>query len=342
VAILAAAAVLPGAAIRTSADDGSNDVSLPQAAEPRHEMSVRPKPPIAIGAGVAANIRKPSEYTMVYAGTIAIEVRFVSLNEGALKEALPDSTVSPPDVPENGLADRFDVQPAQLDHPLGSHEGTHVTRAQWVVEKTCPLRIRVLEKDQCEKWFASCQDDRQTSVLQAPRVMVSSGQMACISDTSQAPFVVGLKSDKGEAPQPQIRVVSEGTTLQLRPTAGRSGMIHLDFTATFSKIQKVETVNFQQTAAGGKSIQIPEVATVRMEGGAELKSGQWLLLSGPSAENHPDSGEAAPSPWKDWLLGGGKHSGRHQSQKLVLMLRADKVPLPNAAISHVVPPAKQK
>ena len=46
-------------------------------------------------------------------------------------------------------------------------------------------------------------------------------------------------------------------------------------------------------------IQVPEVATLRLEGGVALQSGQWLLLAGLKAENPLGQGEPASSSWKD-------------------------------------------
>ena len=114
-------------------------------------------------------------------------------------------------------------------------------------------------------------------MLQAPRVAVFNGQTARVTDTSQTPFVVGVKEVE-KTRVPQIRVVSEGTTLQLRPVADRSGNIHLDFAARFSKIRKVETVSFRDAPSVEVTIQVPEVAMLRLEGGVVMKSGQWVLL----------------------------------------------------------------
>ena len=150
-----------------------------------------------------------------------------------------------------------------------------------------------------------------------------------------------MVGDFATAQQPQIRVVSEGTTLQFRPVADRSGAVHLDFAATLSKIQEVETVCFNRTPTSGTTIQIPKMATVRMEGGAVLKPGQWLLLGGSNAEDQSVKAEPVPASWTDWLLGGGKRFKQCETQELVMMLRAEKIQLPRATTSHVLPPAER-
>jgi hypothetical protein len=155
--------------------------------------------------------------------------------------------------------------------------------------------------------------------------MVLNGQTAHVMETTQTPFVVGVK-EVGAGRAPQIRIVSEGTTLQLRPIADRSGRIHIDFAATFSKIHKVETVTFGGEGSGKVTLQVPEVATLRLEGGAALKSGQWFVLVGSQAS----VGQPDPAPAWERFLGGGKQFKAHPSRQLVLMLRAEKLPQPQA------------
>ncbi|MGO9112446.1 MAG: hypothetical protein ACLP9L_24715 [Thermoguttaceae bacterium] len=259
------------------------------------------------------------------AAEIALEVRFVCLDEKEVKEMLPSGTISAVEAPDSVAADATSVQPAVFDRPLASYDGTQVTRAQYVVERDQPLRYRVVDKAEGQKLLARCQGDARSSVRQAPRVVVFNGQTARVTDTSQTPLVVGVK-EVARMRQPQIRVVSEGKARQLRPVADLSGSIHLDFAATFSNIRKVETMTFGDASSGEVTIQVPEVATLRLEGGVALKSGQWLLLAGSKVETLAVQGEPAPSVWKDWLLGGGKSPKARPAQNLVLMLRAEKLP----------------
>jgi hypothetical protein len=258
------------------------------------------------------------------AAEIALEVRFVCLDEKEVKEMLPSGTTSAVEASDGVAANAASIQPAVFDRPLASYDGTQVNRAQYAVERDQPLRYRVMNKAEGQKLLARCQGDARSSVLQAPRVVVFNGQTARVTDTSQTPLVVGVK-EVARMRQPQIRVVSEGTALQLRPVADRSGSIHLDFAATFSTIRKVETMTFGDASSGEVTLQVPEVATLRLEGGVALKSGQWLLLAGSKVENLAVQGEPAPSVWKDWLLGGTSPKAR-PAQSLLLMLHAEKLP----------------
>ena len=259
------------------------------------------------------------------AAEIALEVRFVCLDEKEVKEMLPGGTISAVESPENVAADSVSVQPAVFDRPLARYDGTQVTRAQYVVERDQPLRYRVMDNTEGQRLLARCQAGARSSVLQAPRVVVLNGQTARVTDRSQTPLVVGVK-EVARMRQPQIRVVSEGTALQLRPVADRSGSIHLDFAATFSNIRRIETMTFGDATSGEVTIQVPELATLRLEGGVALKSGQWLRLAGSKVESLAVQGEPVPSVWKDWLLAAASLPKRVRLQSLVLMLCAEKLP----------------
>lgn len=274
---------------------------------------------------------------------IAIETRFVTIPDDVLQRALPDW--SPLNANEAASAGSDAVWPASFDRPLSSHEGTCVARAQLLIEKSPPVRFRIMDQDQGEKLIEWCENDARSNVLQAPKVTVFNGQTACVSDTAHSPFVVGVVTGEGQespvAPQPQIRVVSEGTVLQLRPIADQSGAIHLDFAATFSRIRKVETVSLNRTRPNGATVQIPEVASIRMEGGAELKPGQWLLLSGSDMTNQMTATKVAPVSWKDWLLSGGKRQKQPQPPQFLMMLRAEKIQPAHAATNPALPLAER-
>lgn len=277
---------------------------------------------------------------------IALDVRFITLDEEVLKAMLADPTTALTSMPEPSAVNSLSLQGCEGDRPLAHHEGTQVAPAKCMVEQDTPLRYRVMENEEGRKWLDRRQDDSRSNILQAPRAIVLNGQTANVTDTSQTPFVVGMKEITGAqtahrravtARAPQIRVVSEGTTLQLRPLADRTGTIHVDFAATFSKIRKVETVTIGGEVSGKVSLQVPEVATLRLEGGAALKSGQWFILVGAKAEENA-SGEPEPATVWERLLGGGTRSQAHRPQQLVLMLRAEKLPQPAAKVASTREP----
>ncbi len=234
-------------------------------------------------------------------GTAEIEIRvlFVTLPAEELQQALPDWTASPLDVAELPWPTRT-VEPAAFDRPLGNHEGTRVARAQLLIEKDLPVRFRIVDEELGAKLLDRWQAHKRTNILQAPKVRAFNGQTVCVSDTSQKPFVIGLKEVEPGVHKPQIRIVSEGTTLQLRPVADQSGAVHLDFAITYSKIRSVDVASFARTAGRPptSTIQVPEVATARTEGGAMLKQGQWLLLGGLDCKDQAAKSEVIAVSWK--------------------------------------------
>ncbi len=230
---------------------------------------------------------------------IEIQVRFVTLPAEELQRALPDWTVSPLDVSELPGPTRA-VQPAAFDQPLGNHEGTRVARAQLLIERDLPVRFRIVDEELGAKLLDRWQAHARTNILQAPKVTVFNGQTVLVSDTSQKPFVVGIKEVGPEEHQPQIRIFSEGTTLQLRPVTDQSGSVHLDFAITYSEVRGVDVVSFVRTAGQPptSTIQVPEIATARTEGGAMLKQGQWLLLGGLDCKDQTAKTEVIAVSWK--------------------------------------------
>jgi Flp pilus assembly secretin CpaC len=167
-----------------------------------------------------------------------------------------------------------------------------------VIEKILPMMYAILDEDAGAKVFDVWQANSQTNILQAPRLVVPNGSTGYCSDCAHTPFVVGRKDG-----QPQIRIVDDGTTLQLRPLVYGQDKLKLVFRAEFSSILSVETTNLSTVSNNGKpdTVQIPEVETLRVEGSVDL-------------------------PWKNWMLLRGleRKNGAH-GPEMIVMLRAEKI-----------------
>ena len=150
------------------------------------------------------------------------------------------------------------------------------SRTQVVIEKNRPLMFEILDERATAKAVQQWLAKGQVSILSAPRITVLDGQVAYLSDTTPTPFVEGLTDN-----QPQIRVVSEGTVVTVRPRERRDGRIKLEFAIRFSKIRDVEEIETQPTADEKHNVVVvPEVQTIRAEGEVVLAAGQWLLVGG--------------------------------------------------------------
>lgn len=168
----------------------------------------------------------------------------------------------------------------QRAFPVGD-AGADRGRAEVIVEKSLPVTSAVLDEGQRKAVLERLQNDRPSNILHAPVIRVFSGQSACISDTSQSPFVVGMREGK-----PQIRVISEGTSVRLRPLLGKRDSLRLDYELSISKIRGVETAPVTGGPNGETAtLQVPEVQTTRVKGSAEFPAGHALLIGGlPSTD----------------------------------------------------------
>ena len=225
-----------------------------------------------------------------------IEVRFVTLSLDKFKEVLPDWMVYGSDDPEATHA----VNPAMFEHPVDDHSVARVSQAKLLKEKASPVRFRIVDKELGLKLLDRWQADPQTKVLKAPKVKAFNGQPSIISDTVQKPFVVGLKEVKPGVNQPQIRIVSEGRTLDLRPVIDQPGSIKLEVSITNSVISCVETKGVTCTDGNQSKItaQLPEVKTAKIEVGAVLKQNEWLLLGRLDRKNKENKTEVITVSWE--------------------------------------------
>lgn len=267
---------------------------------------------------------------------IAITVRFVTGPATENERSVADWTTLPlPPVPAQEAipASAEALQHVSVEEsPRKGHEFAQAGQTETVIERCSPLRCRIVDEAMAVKLLDRWQADKRTKVLQAPRVTVLNGQTALVSDRTQSPFVVGMRDEGPKGTQPQIRVVSEGVTMWLRPVAARSAATRLEFGLTISEIRSVETamVATGVLIGSGKpaAVQVPEVATTRVESAVALNRGQWLLLllNGREHRNQTVKAEAAPVSWKDWLFGGPPPAGqRSEPQSMIVMLRAEKV-----------------
>jgi len=232
---------------------------------------------------------------------IKIEVRFASGPADELKKAMLNWTVLPSELPVSAApnCDGGPNMPSPFDRSFDNERGPRRIRSQFVIEKISPMMYGILDEAADAKFVKQWEANQQANILHAPRVTTFNGHSVFVSDSSQTPFVVAVVDG-----QPQIRIVHEGTIMQLRPLADAHDKLKLDFRVEFSKIRGVETANLSAVSEGKPvTIQIPEVEKMCVEGGLDLPWNKWLLLRG--LERKPDKGN---SPYV-----------------LIVMVRAEKV-----------------
>lgn len=215
---------------------------------------------------------------------VTVEIRFVTgpvaeLAAEARRCALLPS-VPPGEDPSAGV---FAGLAGWSDGNAGGRSDAQPSGAQSVIERSAPILYGIIDESRAARLLDQTQKSRKANVLQAPRVTLFNGQQALVSDASQTPFVVCFRDDpvRGVV-QPRIRVVSEGVRVRLRPVLDDQGKVSLDIQVVFSKIRNVDTVDVTVSPGSQRvSLQVPEVASTRVQGGFELPVGKWLVLDGP-------------------------------------------------------------
>jgi beta-lactamase regulating signal transducer with metallopeptidase domain len=152
-----------------------------------------------------------------------------------------------------------------------------------VVERQLPAMVGVLEPAGVKALLDTAQANVRTNILQAPKVTLFNGQFARIEDTVQRPFVVGVKPTANGGQEPQIRIVTEGMTIRLRPELQEGDQVKLQFGLQLSAIESVDIASFP-VGAGKEpiSLQVPEVATTRIQSAVDLKLDETIAIQVPA------------------------------------------------------------
>jgi hypothetical protein len=141
------------------------------------------------------------------------------------------------------------------------------------------------------KLLAKAKVDPQIEVTMAPRITISPGQTASVSDASTRAFVVGMNRVEGDfalAHQPVIQPIEEGTMLKLRAT-GENGQIRLDADLALSVIESVGTYDYADLRQKGPdagsekgaqkiSVQVPEQKLKQVHLSTLVKQGETIFI----------------------------------------------------------------
>ncbi|MBC8876935.1 MAG: hypothetical protein H8E44_46495 [Planctomycetes bacterium] len=221
-------------------------------------------------------------------GQVVIEARLVTGPEKVINavgsnwtvmaaEVAPDEqpTHQDPDDPTRAVRQPIGLHELP-DLPLPDKATKQRARGQTVIEKRLPVMFEVMDDGRASEVIQNLQGDARVNMLAAPKVTTFNGQSAVISSCSQRPFVVGIKGG-----EPQIRIVDEGFTMQLRPIRRADAPIWLDCILTLSNIRDVETT----TIPGGKgqaatTLQVPVVAKTQLNMSVEALSGKTVVIGG--------------------------------------------------------------
>ena len=156
-----------------------------------------------------------------------------------------------------------------------------VVQASAAVEEYFPISVAVINEQQEFKLIQAAQSDERSHCAFNPKVTLFNGQKGSIVNQVQRPFVIGVhKAEFGEL-KPELKVIAEGMTLELRPilTADHTA-VRLEVLVKQSEISRVKTL---ETQVSGKKInfQVPSVEQRRISVAADLSGKHSLLISLP-------------------------------------------------------------
>lgn len=155
------------------------------------------------------------------------------------------------------------------------------------IEKNSPVLHALLTPEEFQQVIGRIKSSRDSNLLSAPNVMMMDGQNAAVFSGAQRPFVVSVnqitdQTRENKAIQPVIRVVSEGIVLKMNSKIVADNLINLNLRMEHSTILNVDTVALPIRSSDGErvSIQVPEVATTRIQSSQDVPRGRTLVLSG--------------------------------------------------------------
>jgi len=226
-------------------------------------------------------------------GVVKIETRIVTGRAEDIDAVANNWTVLPASVSatDDPIAlingSRLSVSPSvPIDRPLPNAATKQHSRARVSVEKEMPVLLEILDKKRHWEMIEQFQGQERTNLFYAPTVTLFSGQTATIQDVVRRPFVVGMVED-----QAQVRNVSEGLSMRVRPLLRNDNSIWLDSELTLSDIRSVETVTIQRSDRQDPvTFQVPEVSTSRFDASLDLPAGKTLLIGG--LKNTDDEGKS--------------------------------------------------
>jgi beta-lactamase regulating signal transducer with metallopeptidase domain len=142
-----------------------------------------------------------------------------------------------------------------------------------------PYTALILDQHKMAKLIRYFQSNEQTSLLQAPKVTVFSGQTATLTSESKTPFVTGVHYIKGEfatAAQPNFTVLPEGMKMDLQTRVLDDETVALRCQLVLSSIDGVS----QATLPGSEvTVQTPKATRRTLRVGCSLKLGETLLIA---------------------------------------------------------------
>jgi len=143
-----------------------------------------------------------------------------------------------------------------------------------------PATVGTITDEQREAIMQMVKSSTLCDISQLPTVTMFDGQTSAANLGNSRPFVVSLRvieGSEGNAIQPVIRLIEEGTIIKLQPTIKDDG-VELSARIITNQIESVDTVKVVAGKAAGAIIQVPKCNLQIVDAEATIGEEEYLLI----------------------------------------------------------------
>ncbi|MCA8998136.1 MAG: hypothetical protein KDA80_14155 [Planctomycetaceae bacterium] len=209
---------------------------------------------------------------------VQVEVRFLTVSPALLEELRidgPRQTVDPPLELGFPQIEKMEMEVEET--------GIRLANATQIVERQQPIVAKRLSSEELSSLLKASQEDRRSSILSAPKVLLKDGETGEINSHVMRPFVTGLQNGE-DSPTPRIREIAEGSTVTARCQVISERQVRLDLRLQLADISDVQNI---PVGIGAERIQLPEVTRVDVELASRLTFGESLMIWLPTPAPKP-------------------------------------------------------
>lgn len=162
-----------------------------------------------------------------------------------------------------------------------------------------PVAAAKISEDQLREFLVKVQQDPQTNLMLAPKVMLFNGQSATLAMMVQRPFVTGVDQIAEGVFQPLIEVLDEGLRVIVQPAIVQDGTVALTFDLRKTTIDEVRMANLPYGMATpshrGVTVQVPNMATTSVQSKVSLAVNESVLIAMPDLFDDDEDSERSNS-----------------------------------------------
>lgn len=205
---------------------------------------------------------------------VSVEVRYVTIPADTWNQlGLKPTTIVPP----QHVEDEIELSRAEADP---GQQAIQLVSATSMTEYRPPISYQMMTAEHMKILTEAVQANPKSKVQFAPKVTIPTGKTASIRSTTKRPFVVDVQDQK-----PKVLEFEEGTIISVRPDLQEDNSLDLSLRIELRQIKDVKT----QPKEGDMQVQVPEMASTRIELGAHFSDHQSLALWGGNLTTQVES-----------------------------------------------------